>query len=106
VCWRAHDGRLVDTAGDGAVAIFMLDASDAARRCARCSTTWAAANAHRERDHQLALRIGMHYGRVLTDGVQVTGDVMNLCARIAASAEPGRSACRATVSANWTSRSA
>jgi class 3 adenylate cyclase len=27
---------------------------------------------------------------VLTDGVQVTGDVMNLCARIAASAEPGQ----------------
>jgi class 3 adenylate cyclase len=35
------------------------------------------------------LRIGLHWGRVLTDGVQVTGDVMNLCARIAASAEPG-----------------
>jgi len=38
----------------------------------------------------LQLRVGIHWGRVLTDGVQVTGDVMNLCSRIASSADPGQ----------------
>ena len=85
----AHDGRLVDTAGDGAVAFFG-SASDAAAAMCALQHDLGRANAHRERDHQLALRIGMHFGRVLTDGVQVSGDVMNLCARIAASAEPGQ----------------
>jgi hypothetical protein len=47
------------------------------------------ANEHRTRDHQLTLRIGVHWGRVLSDGAQVTGDAVNLCARVAASAEPG-----------------
>jgi len=83
-----HDGRIVDTAGDGAVSFF-ASASDAAAAMTSLQHRLTDANAHRQRDHQLVLRIGMHHGRVLTDGVQVTGDVMNLCARIAASAEPG-----------------
>lgn len=84
----AHDGRLVDTAGDGAVSYF-ASASDAAAAMTALQHRLTDANTHRARDHQLVLRVGMHFGRVLTDGVQVTGDVMNLCARIAASAEPG-----------------
>ena len=47
-------------------------------------------NQHREREHQITLRVGLHWGRVLTDGVQVTGDAVNLCARICASADPGQ----------------
>jgi class 3 adenylate cyclase len=86
---RAHGGRLVDTAGDGAVSIF-ADATQAALAMCALQHDLNAANLHRERDHQVALRVGLHHGRVLTDGVQVTGDVMNLCARIAASAEPGQ----------------
>ena len=85
----AHGGRLVDTAGDGAVTIFGSAAAAAAAMC-QLQKDINAENAHRARDHQLVLRIGLHWGRVLTDGVQVTGDVMNLCARIAASAEPGQ----------------
>lgn len=85
----AHDGRLVDTAGDGA-ATFFKSASDAAAAMCALQVEVGRANAHRERDHQLVLRIGMHFGRVLTDGVQVSGDVMNLCARIAASADAGQ----------------
>jgi class 3 adenylate cyclase len=84
-----HGGRLVDTAGDGAVNFFTSASAAAAAMCA-LQHELSLANAHRERDHQLVLRIGMHWGRVLTDGVQVTGDVMNLCARIAASADPGQ----------------
>ena len=85
----AHGGRLVDTAGDGAVSFFTSASAGAAAMCA-LQQELSLVNAHRERDHQLVLRIGLHWGRVLTDGVQVTGDVMNLCARIAASADPGQ----------------
>lgn len=84
-----HGGRLVDTAGDGAVTFFTSAGAAAAAMC-QLQKDVNAENAHRARDHQLVLRIGIHWGRVLTDGVQVTGDVMNLCARIAASAEPGQ----------------
>jgi class 3 adenylate cyclase len=84
----SHGGRLVDTAGDGAVSFF-TSASDAAAAMCALQLELGGINAHRERDHQLVLRIGVHFGRVLTDGSQVTGDVMNLCARIAASADPG-----------------
>lgn len=85
----AHGGRLVDTAGDGAVTFFR-SAPDAASAMCALQLDVTSENTHRARDHQLVLRIGMHWGRVLTDGQQVTGDVMNLCARIAASAEPGQ----------------
>lgn len=84
-----HGGRIVDTAGDGAVTIFSSAEAAAAAMC-RLQHDASAENALRSREHQLLLRVGIHWGRVLTDGVQVTGDVMNLCARIAASSDPGQ----------------
>lgn len=82
-------GRIVDTAGDGAFACF-----DSAVAAADAMTTLlhgiSAANVHRSHEQQLKVRIGLHWGRVLSDGVQVTGDAVNLCARIAASADPGQ----------------
>ena len=41
------------------------------------------------RDHQLQVRIGVHWGPVLTDGQIVSGDSVNLCARVAASSNIG-----------------
>ena len=35
------------------------------------------------------MRVGLHYGPVLTDGTVVSGDAVNLCARVAASARSG-----------------
>jgi Adenylate and Guanylate cyclase catalytic domain len=52
-------------------------------------TAVSRANAARSREHQLRLRIGAHWGPVLTDGVAVSGDAVNLCARVAAAADPG-----------------
>jgi hypothetical protein len=46
-------------------------------------------NAKRNRDRQLQIRIGVHLGPVLTDGVIVSGDSVNLCSRVAASAGSG-----------------
>jgi class 3 adenylate cyclase len=85
----AHGGRIVDTAGDGAFASF-ASAPDAARAMTALLHRISDENRHRDRSRQLAVRIGLHWGRVLSDGVQVTGDAVNLCARIAASAEPGQ----------------
>ena len=44
-------------------------------------------NVSRPRPHQLSVRVGLHWGHVLTDGVQVTGgDAVNLWGRLVATA--------------------
>jgi len=87
-CLGRHRGRLVDTAGDGAFLTF--PAADAAiGALIELQSAVSRANAARSRDHQLRLRIGAHWGPVLTDGVAVSGDAVNLCARVAGCAEPG-----------------
>ncbi len=85
----AHDGRIVDTAGDGAFASF-ASAPAAASAMMALQNLVSSQNVSRPRPHQLRLRIGMHWGHVLTDGVQVTGDAVNLCARLAASSQPSQ----------------
>lgn len=85
----AHGGRLVDTAGDGAVTFFPSATAAAVAMCA-LQDALSEQNLSRGRDHQLVLRIGIHWGRLLTDGQQFAGDLLNLCARIAASADPGQ----------------
>ncbi|HVY62668.1 MAG TPA: adenylate/guanylate cyclase domain-containing protein [Planctomycetota bacterium] len=81
-------GRIVDTAGDGAFCAFpgaeaaLTALTEAHRRIAR-------ENADREKDHRLRVRAGVHWGPVLTDERTVTGDAVNFCARIMATAEAG-----------------
>lgn len=85
---RPHDGRIVDTAGDGAFMSFpSADAASLALPAFEQSAS--SENAKRAREHQLQVRIGVHLGAVLTDGVIVSGDAVNLCSRIAASAGSG-----------------
>ncbi len=83
-----HDGRIVDTAGDGAFLCFpsVMKAAGALIQLQKAIT---ADNVHRQREHQLRVRSGIHYGPVLTDGVQVTGDPVNVCARVAGSGAGG-----------------
>lgn len=85
----AQGGRIVSTAGDGAFTVF-LSAMAAADAMIVMLQQVSEENERRTRDHQLTLRIGAHWGRALSDGDQVIGDAVNLCARIAASAEPGQ----------------
>ena len=85
----AHRGRIVDTAGDGAF-MFFESAIDAARSMVLLQQLLSTENQTRPRAHQVTVRIGMHWGPVLTDGDVVTGDSVNLCARIASSAQPGQ----------------
>ncbi len=85
---RSGRGRIVDTAGDGAFLCFPT-VDDAARSTVAFLRLNSAANGNSEREHQLAVRVGIHYGSVLTDGVQVTGDAVNTCARVTKSCSPG-----------------
>jgi class 3 adenylate cyclase len=81
-------GRLVDTAGDGAFAVFP-SVDDAARAAIALQEEILAGNQARDRVHRLSIRAGLHWSSVLTDGVVVSGDGVNLCARVAGAAEPG-----------------
>ncbi len=86
-CIAVHPGRVVDTAGDGAFAVFAT-AQGAAQAMMALHNRVSLHNQNLPRPHQLGLRIGLHWGHVLTDGVHVTGDAVNLCARLAATALP------------------
>jgi class 3 adenylate cyclase len=78
-------GRVVDTAGDGAF-VFFESARSAALAMMALQNRITSENMNRPRAHQLSVRVGLHWGRVLTDGVQVTGEAVNLCARLVATA--------------------
>jgi class 3 adenylate cyclase len=81
-------GRIVDTAGDGAFSAF--EAVDSAvQTLVGLQESITQSNVPRTREHQLVIRAGVHFGRVLTDGVLVTGDAVNLCARVASTAAEG-----------------
>jgi class 3 adenylate cyclase len=81
-------GRVVDTAGDGAFLVFpTVDA--AADALIEFQQQLSLDNLTHPRDHQLSIRCGIHWGPVLTDGVAVTGDNVNLGARVASTADGG-----------------
>jgi class 3 adenylate cyclase len=81
-------GRLVDTAGDGAFTCFptSLGAVEAYKSL---MLLLSESNATRSADHQLKVRVGIHFGPVLTDGVIVSGESVNLCSRVAGTGQPG-----------------
>jgi class 3 adenylate cyclase len=81
-------GKIVDTAGDGAFICFQ-SVDDAMRAMVDLLRLLSVKNISRAREHRLEVRIGMHHGLVLTDDVQVSGDAVNFCARITASAGAG-----------------
>ncbi len=83
-----QQGRIVDTAGDGGFMCFP-GVMHAARALIELQKLISNDNMNRQREHQLKVRIGIHYGPVLTDGVQVTGDPVNVCARVGGSAVGG-----------------
>lgn len=81
-------GRIVDTAGDGAFSTFP-DVESASQALIQLQDAISRSNESRAREHQLVIRGGVHFGPVLTDGQLVTGDAVNLCARVAATAAEG-----------------
>jgi len=85
---KKHGGRLVDTAGDGAFTVFNTVESGADAFIAM-ENLISVQNASYAREHQLIVRVGMHWGPALTDGQAVTGDAVNFAARLASSGGPG-----------------
>ncbi len=85
--WPAAEGRIVDTAGDGAFSVFPA-VEAAAKALIELFARVDEHNRRRETSHRLRLRCGVHFGPVLTDGTLVTGDAVNLCARVIATASP------------------
>lgn len=83
-----YEGRVVDTAGDGAFTCFP-DIPKALGGFVAFLQQASRENESRNRENQLVVRLGVHYGGVLTDGVIVSGDAVNFCARVASTAEPG-----------------
>jgi class 3 adenylate cyclase len=82
------EGRIVDTAGDGAFLCFpRVDSAIAA--LSKAGNETVRANRKFPAEHRLTTRVGVHFGPALTDGVIVSGDSVNLCARIAATAGAG-----------------
>ena len=85
---QGSGSRIVDTAGDGVFLCFP-NVEAAVEVLERFQTLRLQENAHLPPEHQMTTRIGIHWGTVLTDGVIVTGDPVNLCAKLAATAQPG-----------------
>lgn len=87
-CVGSTGGRIADTAGDGAFLVFP-HATAAVNGIISFKDMMARANETRSQQQQLLVRIGVHWGSVLSDGVAVSGDAVNLCSRVCASAGPG-----------------
>ncbi len=85
---EAYGGRIQDTAGDGILAEFrsVLQAVECAVALQR---TMAERNAEVPPARQMRFRIGVNFGDVMSDGMRVYGDGLNIAARIQALAEPG-----------------
>jgi class 3 adenylate cyclase len=83
-----HQGRVVDTAGDGAFCTFerLLPGVLA---MSELQSMIAADNGRRSSEQRMGLRIGIHAGEVLTDGVIVTGDAVHMAARVSNTANAG-----------------
>jgi class 3 adenylate cyclase len=82
------EGRVVDTAGDGAFFVFP-SVERALGALIELQKAIAEDNLTRSREDILSVRMGVHWGSVLTDGTHVTGDAVNLASRVTAAAVPG-----------------
>ena len=84
----SNEGRLVDAVGDGVFYVFAT-APAGVRGVLAFHQAMARENTTRARQHHLSVRLGLHWGTVLTDGTDVTGDAVHLAARVGRAAAPG-----------------
>lgn len=85
---EAHEGRVVDTAGDSVFGEF--DSVINAVRCAQAiQQTQATVNAASAPGERVEPRIGVHLGDVIVQDYHVYGDGVNIAARLQAVADPG-----------------
>ena len=84
----ASQGRVVDRVGDGVFFVFP-SAPDGVRGVQAFQRAMTLENAGRPRAHHLSVRVGLHWGAVLTDGSEVAGDSVHIAARVSKMADPG-----------------
>lgn len=85
---QSSAGHIVDTAGDGAL-LFFPSVDAVVDSLLRFKRLLSQRNCRLPQDHQWNTRTGVHWGVMLTDGKIVAGDAVNLCAKIAATANAG-----------------
>lgn len=79
-----HEGRIVNTAGDGLIAEFP-SVVEAVQCAIEVQQELSVANTK----GGLQFRIGIHLGDVMIDGADLLGEGVNLAARLESMAEPG-----------------
>ena len=84
---RRHGGALIKTIGDEVMTTFP-NAADAAEAACEMQETITGQMVE---GRPLAIRIGFHFGPVLSEETDVFGDAVNLAARLANEAKPVRS---------------
>jgi formylglycine-generating enzyme required for sulfatase activity/class 3 adenylate cyclase len=85
---REHQGKLINYAGDGFLAMF--DSPVEAVRCAIViHQGMVARNASLPREQWILYRIGVHLGDVIVEADGVFGDGVNIAARLEGIATPG-----------------
>src|SRR5467141_590379 len=84
-----HHGRLVNTTGDGFIAIF-----DSPVEAVRCGIViqqqMVGRNASLPRQHWIEYRIGINLGDVIIEAGDVYGDGVNIASRLEGIADPGQ----------------
>jgi class 3 adenylate cyclase len=83
----ANRGRVVRAVGDGLICVF----DDAAAAVAAAIEMQSGLRDHMsERARRIAIRVGLHYGPVLSDGNDVFGDTVKIAGRMARFAASGQ----------------
>jgi adenylate cyclase len=82
---KASGGSVVKTLGDGVVCQF--EHADAAFQAA-CRMQEAVAALAQGAEPRLSIKVGFNWGPVVTEGGDVFGDTMNVCARLVSVAGP------------------
>jgi class 3 adenylate cyclase/pimeloyl-ACP methyl ester carboxylesterase len=83
-----HDGRIIDTAGDGILAEF--PSAIGATECALAiQAVMAARNTDVPESRRMRFRIGINLGDLIHDEARIYGDGINVAARLQSIAEPG-----------------
>src|SRR5215217_6127208 len=83
-----HRGRIVSTAGDGALFEF-ASAVDAAHCAIEIQREMAERNSVIPEDRRIEFRIGINVGDIIIDGGDIYGDGVNIAARLESLAKPG-----------------
>jgi class 3 adenylate cyclase len=85
---RDHGGRIANTAGDSVLAEFG-SAVDAVECAVEAQAALAEANSNLAPDHSISFRIGVHIGDVMVRAGDLSGDGVNIAARLESIATPG-----------------